>query len=180
MVATIYRGKSGKRLPSVTTIMSRFKDSGALIHWAWSEGIEGRDYRESRDRAAAAGSLAHQMVEARLRAQPWKPPLPVDQELIERARAGFDAYLTWERMTRIEFRHSEVALVSTAHEFGGTLDAIGEFDGNLALIDWKTSNAVYSDYLIQLAAYRALWEENFPDHPISGGIPSLPLLQREW
>ena len=170
MVARIYRDRAGKRLPSVTTILSRFKDSGALIHWAWTEGIEGRDYRETRSKAAAAGSLAHQMVEARLRAQPWKPAIPIDQELIDKARAGFDAYIAWERMTRIEFRHCEVSLVSAEHEFGGTLDAIGEFEGSLVLIDWKTSNAVYSDYLIQLAAYRALWEENYPDHPISGGF----------
>src|SRR5262245_50963282 len=153
MSARIYRDKVGKRLPSVTTILSRFKDAGALIHWAWTEGVEGRDYRESRSRAAAAGTIAHGMVEARLRALPWVPQLPIDQELIAKARAGFDAYLAWERMTRIEYRHCEVALVSTKHEFGGTLDAIGEFEGNLVLIDWKTSNAVYSDYLIQLAAY---------------------------
>jgi hypothetical protein len=170
MVARTYRDKVGKRLPSVTTILSRFKDSGALIHWAWNEGVEGRDYRESRRLAAAAGSIAHQMVEARLRALPWKPDLPIDQDLIARARAGFDAYLAWERMTRLEFLHSEVSLVSTEFEYGGTLDAIGSFEGSLVLIDWKTSNAVYSDYLIQLAAYRALWEENYPDHPISGGF----------
>src|SRR5262245_51951473 len=84
MVSHIYRNKMGRRLPSVTTILSRFKDSGALIHWAWSEGIEGRDYRETRSKAAVAGSLAHQMVEARLRAQPWKSAIPIDQELIEK------------------------------------------------------------------------------------------------
>ena len=40
----------GQRLPSVTTVLSRFKDSGGLIHWAWSLGKEGKDYREERDK----------------------------------------------------------------------------------------------------------------------------------
>ena len=39
----------------------------------------------------------------------------------------------------------------------------------LVLLDYKTSNGVYSDMLIQLAAYKNLWEENRPDLPITGG-----------
>jgi hypothetical protein len=37
-------------------------------------------------------------------------------------------------------------------------------------LDWKTSNGVYQDYIIQIAAYRNLWEENYPDKPITGGF----------
>jgi hypothetical protein len=37
-------------------------------------------------------------------------------------------------------------------------------------VDWKTSNAVYSDYLLQLAAYKHLWEANHPDQPLVGGF----------
>ena len=32
----------------------------------------------------------------------------------------------------------------------------------------KTSNGVYSDYLLQLAAYRVLWDENNPDRTLYG------------
>jgi hypothetical protein len=39
---------------------------------------------------------------------------------------------------------------------------------SLCLLDWKTSNAVYPDYAIQLAAYRHLWNENHPDNPLTG------------
>jgi len=65
---------------------------------------------------------------------------------------------------------TEITLVSEAHRFGGTPDAIGYLDGKLCLLDWKTSNAVYSDYLIQLAAYKVLWEENRPQYPLEGGF----------
>lgn len=169
MVARIYKDKAGKRLPSVTTVISRFKESGGLIHWAWNLGIEGKDYRQERDAAATAGTIAHQMVEARLRDEEYTPPV-IDADTLGKANGGFEAYLTWERMTKVSIVHSEVSLVSDMHRYGGTLDAIGEFEGKRVLIDWKTSNSVYQDYLIQLAAYKALWEENYPDHPIDGGF----------
>lgn len=170
MAPRIYKDKAGKRLPSVTTVISRFKESGGLVHWAWSLGIEGKDYRAERDKAADAGTLAHAMVEARLRDEEWSPSGPVDDDILAKAEGGFKAYLAWERMTALKVSYSEVSLVSGEHGFGGTLDAIGEFDSNLVLIDWKTSNSIYQDYLIQLAAYKALWEENYPDHPITGGF----------
>jgi hypothetical protein len=37
-------------------------------------------------------------------------------------------------------------------------------------LDWKTSNGVYPDYLIQIAAYRQLWEENNPLKLLTGGF----------
>jgi hypothetical protein len=40
-----YRLADGTRVPSVTEILSRFKEGGALIHWAWRLGMEGEDYR---------------------------------------------------------------------------------------------------------------------------------------
>ena len=43
-------------------------------------------------------------------------------------------------------------------------------NGKLSLGDWKTSNGVYPDHLIQLAAYKNLWEENFPNRPVEGGF----------
>lgn len=57
----------GKRVPSVTTVISRFKESGALMYWCWDQGRQGLDYRQTRDAAADAGTIAHAMVEAFIR-----------------------------------------------------------------------------------------------------------------
>ena len=73
-------------------------------------------------------------------------------------------------MNRITFRHTEVSLASETHAFGGTLDAVGMIGDALILLDWKCANAVYADYLYQLAAYGLLWNENYPDHPLVGGF----------
>lgn len=156
----------GSRVPGVTTIISKFKESGGLIHWAWSLGKEGKDYRDVKDKAAEAGTLAHELVERWIK----KEPLSVegDPEVTAKAKNAFEIFLEWAQQTRLEVTDTEVALISEKHRFGGTLDAM-LVNGKRSLGDWKTSNSVYGDYLYQLAAYGILWEENFPDKPIEGG-----------
>lgn len=168
MAANVYLNKAGKRVPGVTTIISRFKESGGLIHWAWSLGKDGLDYREERQAAADAGTLAHKMVEADIRGYDFDrdahPP-----EQLAKADSAFGAYQEWRNQTKLTPTETEVSLISEAHQFGGTLDAM-LVQGRLALGDWKTSNSLYADYLIQLAAYGGLWRENHPDQPLHGGF----------
>jgi len=91
-------------------------------------------------------------------------PLTVKErtKLENAARMGFAAYLEWAEMTRIEIVEQEMALVSEKYRYGGTPDAIGYCNGKLSLLDWKTGR-VYSDHLLQLAAYRNLIRETRPE-----------------
>jgi hypothetical protein len=165
----IYRDSEGNRLPSVTTIISRFKDSDGLLRWANQAGLNGQTLDEARAPAATAGTMAHELVEAHVNRRPL-PQLRGDPEIVARAHKAFETYLRWQEMTRLVIRHSEVSLVSEAHKFGGRIDAIGMFADALCLIDWKATAALYPDYLLQCAAYTLLWEETYPDHPLSGGV----------
>jgi hypothetical protein len=169
MATQPYKDRTGKRIPSVTTILSRFKDSGGILYWANQQGLEGKTLDQARVEVTTPGSIGHLMVEAHICGRDFSPG-EYAPEFVEKARAAFDAYLTWEKMTAISFRHTEVPLVSDKHRYGGTLDAIGLIGNSLVLCDWKCANAVYADYLYQLAAYKTLWEENYPDHPITGGF----------
>jgi hypothetical protein len=157
-------------VPSTTTVIGRFKESGGLIHWAWDLGTKGEDYRKVRDAAGDAGTLAHSMIEAHIRGEdPSKIEGP--EELLALARQGFEGFTNWFESTKLEIITSEISLVSDELRFGGTLDAIGVINGKLALIDWKTSNRIYQDYIIQVSAYRHLWETgrlniNMPDKEV--------------
>lgn len=164
-----YYTADGARVPSVTTVLSRFKDSGGLIHWAWKEGSEGRDYRDSRDSAASAGTLAHAMVEASIQGLPQPTDVGYTETQFQQALKAFEAYQSWARNSRLEITHTEIQMQSEKYRFGGTPDAIGMLDGKRCLLDWK-SGSVYMDALLQVAAYRMLWEENHPDEPIDGGF----------
>lgn len=149
-----------QRVPGTTTIIGRFKESGGLLQWAFQQGKAGlATLYEKRDEAANIGTLAHLMVEADINGEsPEKVLDGVEDEHAEKARNAFMMYRLWESQNKIKLlsRYQEIQLVSLEHRFGGTPDAIGEVDGEVVLLDWKTSNGVYQDYLVQLSAYQHL------------------------
>lgn len=170
-----YFTKSGEKVPGTTTIIGRFKDSGALIQWAWKRGKEFPDepLYASRDEAANIGSAAHAMVEAHIKKEDPETALSgfmLDEKGRAKARSAYNAFVNWSSMSHLEIVDQEMLLVSEQYRFGGTPDAIGRVNGELCLVDWKTSNGVYMDFLLQLAAYKQLWEENHPDMPLVGGF----------
>ena len=161
-----YYNAAGKRVPGTTTVIGRFKDSGGLIHWAWKIGTEGKDYRTERDSAASVGTLVHAMVEASLYGSPQPSTEDFSPAQLLQAANGLQAFKDWYDGT-IYISDTEVAMVSEAHQFGGTPDAIGIVNGKRCILDWK-SGGVYQDALIQVAAYGKLWTELHPDQPIEG------------
>lgn len=179
-----YRNASGDKVPSVTTILSRFKESGALMKWAYTTGREhgrlealGQPAPDSlydvSGKAADIGTAAHAMVEASIKgAEPTAclSYIALPEEDRPKAANAFHTYQDWAAMSRLEIVEQEMPLVSERHKFAGTPDAIGLVNGELCLVDWKTSNGVYGDYLMQLAAYKELWEENHPDRLLTGGF----------
>jgi len=155
MPANRYSLPDGTRVPSVTTILGRFKESAALIHWAWTQGKKGLDYRKTRDDAAGIGTQTHEAIEQ------WfadgKDPMLLSPEA-ETAFGAFRAWFDAEELTAIA---PEVKLVSGEHEYGGQFDLLGEHpEHGLVVCDWKTSASVYPDFLAQLAAYQRLVCEN--------------------
>ena len=163
-----YVTSTGEVVPSVTTIIGRFKESGALLWWANQAGLQGKTLEEARAPAMTAGTMAHDLVECAITDQPM-PELIGDTDTIEKARAAFSVYEKWRSITHLEIKRAEVSLASDRHRFGGRLDAIGVHDNELCLLDWKVANSVHADYILQLAAYGILWQENYPEEPLAGG-----------
>lgn len=142
-------------LPGASTIAKIAEDPGGLLHWAWQQGVEGRDYRETRDAAADAGTLAHEMIEAEWRGRPIHVP---DTEIGQRATTGYEAFMEWFQGTRMEIVEMERPLVSQ-RGYGGTFDAIGRLDQRHELIDFKTGSSVRLGMKLQVAAYVELVKE---------------------
>lgn len=157
-----YKLADGTRVPSVTTVTGARKAGiEGLLVWANRLGREGKDHKEERQKAADAGSVAHAMVENHIHGrEALEGVLEIKPEILEPARKGFEGFLRWQDMMQLEYLWTETPLVSEQYRFGGTPDALARGKDKLLILpDWKSSNAVYGDYIIQLAAYRVLCED---------------------
>ena len=170
MAHTIYKNKNDKRLKSVTTIINGNLgwSKGALIGWTRKHCLNGDDSMKLLKEAGRIGTLAHIMIEEFIKGGVVKLDDYTPNE-ISQAKIAYYSFYNWIANNNVEFHETELKLVSEEYQFGGTFDAICEVNGKLVICDWKTSNDVHSEFLIQLGAYRQLIQENL-DYKIKGAI----------
>lgn len=159
---------NGERVPSVTTILHAWQPDGleGLLGWANKLGREGKSHTEERDNAANAGTLCHAAIEQWIKNEPfiWNG----DDKIVEKAQRSFSAFLRWAKNNRFRITHTEMPMVSERHRFGGTPDA-AMYQNQRVLLDWKTSNSIRAQYLVQVGGgYRLLWDEHNPEDPSQG------------
>jgi hypothetical protein len=165
MPAKIYK-VDGKRVPSVTKIISKYQNANGLIHWAWKEGRDGRDYRDTRNKAASTGTYVHEAVEASIKGLPYDiDSIPFSPDEREAVTNGIEGFNEWRDMVRFELIESELELTSAIHLYGGTLDIVGRSKDKWAVADLKTGKS-HEKHLYQGAAYMNLWNENNPDKKV--------------
>src|SRR3990167_5291760 len=107
-----YRLADGPRVPGATTINGQLGwNKGPLMWWAWNEGREGRDFRDTSKKAADVGTIAHAMVEAEVHRSIFDPS-PYDPELVKLAEPTLAAYREWAEQVSLEIVETEIQLVS--------------------------------------------------------------------
>ena len=150
-----YKLADGTRVPGVTTITSRYKDSGGLIRWAYNQGKAGLDMDRTKDDAGTAGTIAHAWIDDTIHDRPLTV-FAAPAELQEKARTALTAFVEWRDQVKLEVLSTETPLVSEVHHYGGTYDALVRINGKRVLFDLKTSNGIYPEVVLQVAAYRGL------------------------
>jgi hypothetical protein len=141
----------GKKVPSVTTIIGRFKNATGLIIWSNKLGLQGINYFDELNKAAEAGTSLHDLAELHIKGEEYQ--LPDDPTV----RHCFNQFLEWWNNTNYKVTWTEKKMGSKKLEVGGCPDLL--VDGKV-LIDFKTSKAIYSDMIIQLSAYAELIKES--------------------
>lgn len=141
----------GKKVPSVTTIIGRFKNATGLIIWSNKLGLQGINYFDELNKAAEAGTSLHDLAELHIKGEEYQ--LPDDPTV----RHCFNQFLEWWNNTNYKVTWTEKQMGSKKLEVGGCPDLL--VDGKV-LIDFKTSKAIYSDMIIQLSAYAELIRES--------------------
>ena len=154
----LYSTPDGNFYPSITTVIgNNAKKQAGLAKWRARVGKEKAAAISTR--SASRGTAFHSITEDYLNKcldidQYKDHPLPVI--MFEQTKKTLD------RISNIYLQ--EAALYSNNLEVAGRVDCIGEFDGDLSIIDFKTSaepkrELYLYDYFVQETAYACCLQE---------------------
>lgn len=102
---------------------------------------------EKRDRAAVRGTEVHELAERYIGGE----EIEVDPEVMPYVRGYAEFVEQWNPKPL----HEEMIVASRAHNYAGRLDSIQDIPGlGVCLVDYKTSNGIYGEHVLQCAAYR--------------------------
>lgn len=130
-------------------------------------------YRRESEKALEIGSQAHKLVEWSIRkgiGQTVGPEPKVRDEALIAALAFQD----WCTEHEVRAKHIEQTVWHPTLGYAGTLDLVARVDGEPAVIDFKTSKAVYWEYELQVAAYAAALSAMGHETVTQGYIVRLP------
>ena len=142
------------KLPSITSVIS-YRNREKFKEWRAKVGEE--EANNITRKATHRGTDCHTLIEEYLNnADTFSDVLPLSQYLFKQAKPELD------RINSILCQ--EQALWSFELGIAGSVDCIAEFDGELAIIDFKTSKQPkprewIEDYFVQCAAYACMLYE---------------------
>ncbi len=159
---TRYLLESGESAVGVTTVLN-ILNKPALVKWANNLGLQGIDSSKARDQAADIGTIAHIMILAEL----TNTKAELDEYSnadIKTAENSLKSFHEWRKEHELKVILTETPLVSDKYAYGGTPDCLAYINGELELLDFKTSKAIWNNYYYQIAAYRQLLiEHGYPE-----------------
>lgn len=153
-----YITPDGKKYPSVTTVLSEMSDKTGLLEWRKRVGEE--EANRVTTKATKRGTKIHAMCEDYIQCESTVDPaeiMPIDTMMFKQIKAVLDSKVN-------NIRAVECPLYSNHLKVAGRCDLVAEYDGSLAIIDYKTSKTYkredwIQNYFKQAALYSyMLWE----------------------
>ncbi len=152
-----YQTPQGKLYPSITTVLSKTSDMSGLDEWRERVGsdVAGQIMKE----AQIHGTMTHKLCEDYLNNR------ESEGDFLDIPKSHFEKLKPYlHKMNNI--RGIEIPLYSDEFEIAGTCDCIAEYDGDLSIIDFKTSRSRLVEhydkvqkYFMQATAYSLMWKE---------------------
>lgn len=152
-----YQISEGIAYPSVTTVLGATADKSGIEDWKKNVGEEAAAFELRR--AGNRGTGMHELCERFILNQEidLRREMPIPAQLFSQLKP-----LLLEHVNNI--RGMEIPLYSDYLKIAGTADLVAEWDGTLAIIDYKSSNKPkkaewITDYWLQCAIYAICFEE---------------------
>ena len=163
-----YYRRNGLYYPSVTYVLSYYPKGKFFEDWLKKVGYSSEYIVR---KASEEGTQVHEMIEAYLN----------DEELNFLSSSGNPQYdpLVWQMFLRFvewwetynpTLLETEVHLFSDKLKVAGTCDLVCEIDGELWVVDFKTSNNIQTTYELQTAVYSQCYEECYGKTAARQGI----------
>lgn len=152
-------------LPSVTWIASMYPKSKAFYRWLMEKGWEAEEIKIA---AGDRGSKVHQACEelektgsVPVDAQFINPTSNQPEELTIEEVDCIISFRDWLNEAKPELLASEMTVfgydyeddVSVGYGYAGTLDRIYRIDGQVWIVDLKTSKEIWEEHKLQISAY---------------------------
>lgn len=131
--------------PRVTKICD-IKNKPALYYF-YAQAENFKVANQKKQKAADEGKIVHEIIENFIAHR----QIIVPEEYIGIKQAFEDFLKNHSLFSKIEWLEKKVR--HSGYRYAGTFDIIGEIDDSFALIDIKTSSAIYDDYRLQTSAY---------------------------
>ena len=153
-----YLTPEGNSYPSITTVLSNYNKQ-ALMEWRNRVGEE--EANRISKKASNRGTKVHDTIEKyllnELTSMKLNALMPDLKEMFNKIRPYLDKHVG-------TIYGIEQPLYSDVLKISGTCDCIGEWDGVLSIIDWKTSNykkeeSYIGNYFMQTSGYAEMFEE---------------------
>ena len=134
-------------------------------------------HKDKLEEAGTIGKAAHSWIEDFIKTTMSGDPAAINQVIItlpedKKAQSATTAALDWINKHNVRWICTERKVYSRSLEYAGTMDGLChanscndpkccpvEFKDRLTLVDWKTSNYLYKEYILQTAAYKKAYEE---------------------
>ena len=148
-----YDTPDGQKLVSITSIISHYNRE---IFTKWRKRVGVEEANKITKAATSRGTDMHTLVENYMLNKELPTVQPLSEFLFKQAKPDLD---------KIDNIHAiEQALFSKELGVAGTVDCIAEYDGELAVIDFKTSKKPKPEkwiehYYVQCAAYACMLYE---------------------
>jgi hypothetical protein len=152
-----YYRRNGEYYPSVTYVLGSYPKGKYFEDWLKKVGYSAEYIVK---KAGEEGTQVHEMIESYLNGDELNFLGPHGRPLYHPdVWQMFLRFVEWWEEYNPTLIEVEVHLFSDKLKVAGTCDMVCEIDGELWIIDFKTSNNLQSTYDLQAAVYGQMYEE---------------------
>jgi len=150
-------------VPSVTWISGFWPKGIGFYKWLADKGWD--EAEAAKQAAGDKGSRVHLAIEKILNGEEFRIDTKVlDKNTAELTELTYEellcvkSFIDWRNEAKPEVIATETTIFSERGGYAGTVDCVCRIDGQLYVIDFKTSKQVWKEHELQISAYRVALE----------------------